>query len=547
MSSLPSPLWTTRTTEVNMTGTWRSQLPNYLNTPSPCHNACPVNGNIATWIQQVKAQDYQGAWLTLMDNNPFPAIAGRICHHPCETPCNRKDLDEPIAICSLERFVGDMALEQQWAIPPSAEQKSQKVAIVGGGPSGLSAAYQLKRRGYQVTLFEAQPSLGGLMRYGIPSYRLSDAVLDGEIQRILDLGVEVQSGTGALDIERVKALKSEFDAVYLAIGAKRSKKLPILDYDQSWVIDSAEFLAKTNSGVEISMGAHLVVIGGGSAAMDVARTARRLGKEVTVLSLESEAMMPAQREEVVEAQEESVRFETGAMLQSVAADASGELTLNCIRVEFEAGAVRGQFKVSPIPGSEFSLTANVIVPALGQEVEMEHWTQLSNGQGPVVAIDAQYQTAIPGVFAGGDFASLDRFVTQAVGMGKRAAQAIVRYLNSDTTSAATTKQEVPFKAINTYYHPLDARQKQGHEAIEDRLDNFVEVQRSLDEAQAVSEASRCFSCGNCIFCDNCYYYCPDMAITKLERGYEVKTDYCKGCGLCAAECPTGTIIMKEEV
>ncbi len=539
MNKLPSPLWTTRTTEVNMTGTWRSELPVYLDTPSPCQNACPVNGDIATWIQQVKAKDYHAAWLTLMDNNPFPSIAGRICHHPCESPCNRKDMDEAVAICSLERFVGDVALDEHWAIPEAGITRKEKIAVVGGGPSGLSAAYQLRRRGYAVTLFEAHENLGGLMRYGIPSYRLAKSVLDGEIKRIIDLGVDVKSGLGEMDADAVQKLREEFDAVYLAIGAGRSKKLPGLDYSQPWVMDSAKFLAATNMGEPVQLGDHVVVIGGGSAAMDVARTARRLDKQVSVLSLEPEALLPAQREEVVEAVEEGVRFFDQAMLQTVKAHAGGVLELSCIRVEFEAGTVRGQFKVTPIAGSEFKLEANAIVPALGQEVALDTWSALSAEDSPVIPIDSHHRTRMEGVFAGGDLASLDRFVTQAIGMGKRAARDIEHYFNQSLTAATAGQPEVPYQAINTHYQSEARREIQGAELLEERLKSFVEVQRGLSAEQAATEADRCFSCGHCIFCDNCYFYCPDMAITKLEHGLRGQNRLLQGLRTVRRGMPNG--------
>jgi len=545
MTDTPSPLWTTRTTEINNTGTWRSLLPDYRSTPSPCHNACPVHGNIAVWIQQLKAKDYHSAWLTLMENNPFPAIAGRICHHPCEIPCNRRELDEPVAICDLERFIGDIALDEGWAVPETALTRKERIAVIGGGPSGLSAAYQLRRRGYAITLFEARDRLGGLMRYGIPAYRLSRAVLDAEIQRIVETGVQVRTGSGFIDLDAVISMREEFDAVYLAIGAGISRRLPGMDYSRPRVIDSADYLAAANSGEPIETGQHIVVVGGGSAAMDVARTARRLGRQVSVLSLEQEAQMPAQREEVQEALEEAVTLIDGTMLKSVIADVAGMLELECVRVEFEPGTGNGEFQITPVEGTEFRLNADAVVTAIGQQVELEQWSALSSGNSPVIDIDTSCRTAIKGVFAGGDFTTLDRFVTRAVGMGKHAAGGIEAYLGGKST-AVTEQKTVPYRAINTWYHPQGKRERQNSIAPEERLKGFAEAQHGLTVAQALAEADRCFSCGNCIFCDNCYFYCPDMAITRLENGYEVKTDFCKGCGLCAAECPTGTIVMQEE-
>ncbi len=546
MNEMPSPLWTNKTSLMRMTGTWRSALPEYRDVPSPCLGACPVDSRIAEWVRQVENGDYYGAWLTLVDNNPFPAIAGRICHHPCESACNRQYLDETVGICSLERFVGDMALAEGWQFPEPAASRNESIAIVGGGPAGLSAAYQLRRHGYRVVLFEQRDQLGGLLRYGIPAYRLEKEIVDGEIQRIIDLGVEVKLQAEITDSQVLQSLGDEYDAVYLATGASRPKVLPGLDYSQPWVVDSAAFLAATNAGEACELGERLVVIGGGSAAMDVARTARRLGKSVTVLSLEPEELLPAQRIEVDEALEEGVKFVCGAMMQSLSVEGD-YLALNCIRVDFRQGDTRGAFSVEPIGGSAFVLPADAVIPSIGQDADLSRWSNLLKSDGPVVQTDDRWQTATPGIFAGGDLASMDRFVTQAIGMGKQAADEIGLSINPRHSPAVhLSGPEISFSRINIDYHPTAERNRQTLAEVTARLQSFDEVQQPLGKAAAKAEAARCFSCGTCIYCDNCFFYCPDMAIIRLERGYEVRTDYCKGCGLCVAECPTGSIFMREE-
>lgn len=544
--TIPSPLWTTQSTEGRLTGTWRSAMPAYHTSPSPCLNACPVDGRIAEWIHQLLEGDVHGAWTTLVDNNPFPSIAGRICHHPCEAACNRQHHDETVGICSLERYVGDRALAEGWAFPKPAENRTESVAVVGGGPAGLSAAYQLRRLGFKVTLYEARGELGGLLRHGIPAYRLDKAILDAEIGRILDLGVEVVTNAEIEDADALEALRADHHAVYLATGATRSKVLPVLDYARPYVVDSADFLAATNAGKGCDLGRRILVIGGGSAAMDVARTARRLGREVTVLALERQDQLPAQDVEVVEAREEGVEFVTGAMLQSVEETKDG-LALACVKVAFRPGPERGAFTVAPVAGGDFALSADAIIPSIGQDADLARWDALLESADPVLRTDAAWRTSAPGIFAGGDVASMDRFVTRAIGMGKEAAREIALSLAPETARpVAADAPEVGIQNISTAYYPPVARHRQADAAVAERLAGFDEVQTGLDATAAAAEAARCFSCGTCIYCDNCYLYCPDMAITKLERGYAVKSDYCKGCGLCVAECPTGSISMRED-
>ena len=542
------PIWTTGSTEVFKTGTWRAALPQHIRAPSPCHAACPVNGDIADWIGRAREKDYRGAWEVLTRNNPFPAIAGRICHHPCEAACNRVSFDEPLAICKLERFICDLALAEGWTFESPTEQRGERIAVVGAGPSGLSAAFQLARRGYRVTLFESQPKLGGLMRYGIPSYRLARSVLDGEIARIVALGVDVRCGESLASPVDFDKLRKDFDAVYVAVGAHKQKRLKQLDYGEPWVMDGAEYLARSSRGANPVLGKRLVVIGGGSAALDAARSARRAGHEVTILALEKAAQMPGQREEINEALEEGIVLVSGAMLtQATSLDGRG-LRLDCVRVSFEPGAQRGQFTVTPIAESEFALEADAILPSIGQDPDLAAWQGLGSA-GTLLKVDTRQATSVERVYAGGDVSSMARFVTEAIGMGKRAALEIDRVLRSRNADAPVEAEPVvKLDNIATAYYPKQSRPAEHHLDPVQRLKSELEVQLGFDLDVALAETERCFSCGTCIFCDNCVNYCPDLAVKRREDGpgYLVLADYCKGCGLCVKECPTGSMKMVEE-
>ncbi len=546
LNRLPPPTaWTTGSTEVFKTGTWRAQLPHYVAAPSPCLQACPVNGEIARWIGLAHQRDLRGAWDVLAINNPFPAVAGRICHHPCESACNRGAYDESVAICKLERAVGDMALAEGWAHQMPAQERAGHVAIVGGGPSGLSAAYQLRRRGWRVTIYESQPELGGLMRYGIPAYRLSREVLDGEIARIVAMGVRVERRQ-VTSLAQFEQLRASHDAVYLAVGAGRPKRLPQLPLEAPWLIDGADYLARTNAGAPPALGRRLVVIGGGSAALDAARSARRAGHEVTILALERRAQMPAQQAEVDEALEEGITLVDGAMLKSVKPANGSGVVLSCQQVRFEPGAVRGQFTVTPVDGAEFTMAAHAVVTSIGQDPDLLAFAAAVPTARGLLAVDARQGTQADKVWAGGDAASMARFVTEAIGMGKRAAIDIDRALRAEAPGAVAAAPAVAVDAIALHHHPKLERATERVRAPAERLASGVEVQLGLELEQALAEAGRCFSCGTCTNCDNCFHYCPDLAIRRVDGGYQVLTDYCKGCGLCVQECPTGSLVMREE-
>ena len=553
--AVPS-IWTTGLTEVFKTGTWRAALPQHIHAPSPCHAACPVNGDIAEWIGRARARDWRGAWQILTRHNPFPAVAGRICHHPCEAACNRSGFDGSLAICRLERHVGDVALAQGWTFAPIEAPRQERIAIVGGGPSGLSAAFHLRRRGYAVTVFESRPEPGGLMRYGIPAYRLARSVLDGEIARLVALGIDVRCGQSIDTPEDFERLHNEFDAVYLAIGARCQQRLPRLDYTQPWVMDGADYLARANSGAPPALGKRVVVIGGGSAAIDVARSARRARHEVTIVALESASQMPAQREEIAEAMEEGVALVDGAMLTGVGDTGKAGLALECVRVRFEAGAQRGQFTVTPVADEKFSLAADAIITAIGQNPDLAPLRAALESDGALLKVDEYQATSVERVYAGGDVASMARFVTEAIGMGQRAAREIDRMLRGSVQSADRGSDDagagveaepiVELAAINTFYYPRHARTVEQRLDIAHRLESVAEVQIGFEVEQALAESKRCFSCGTCIECDNCVHYCPDLAVKREADGYVVLSDYCKGCGICVKECPTGSMKMIEE-
>jgi NADPH-dependent glutamate synthase beta subunit-like oxidoreductase len=339
--------------------------------------------------------------------------------------------------------------------------------------------------------------------------------------------------------------------VYLAIGARCQQRLPRLDYTRPWVMDGADYLARANCGAAPALGKRVVVIGGGSAAIDVARSARRAGHEVTIVALESASQMPAQREEVAEAMEEGVALVDGAMLTEAIDAGSAGLVLECVRVRFEAGAPRGQFTVTPVANSEFSLAADAIIPAIGQNPDLAPLRAALEVDGALLKADERQATSVERVYAGGDVASMARFVTEAIGMGQRASREIDHVLRgsakgTDAGACVEAEPVVELAAINTFYYLRQARMIEQRLDAAQRLASFAEVQIGFEVEQALAETERCFSCGSCIQCDNCVHYCPDLAVKREAGGYVVLTDYCKGCGICVKECPTGSMKMIEE-
>ena len=523
----------------NHTGTWRTERPVYVDRLPPCNNACPAGEDIQGWLYYAESGEYERAWRELTKNNPLPALMGRVCYHPCEDVCNRGKLDETVSIHAVERFLGDQATKLGWKFEVSAAPTGKHVLVVGAGPSGLSAAFHLTRLGHRVTIREAGPLAGGMMRFGIPKYRLPRDVLDAEIQRILDMGIRLELNTRVDDI--ASALREGgFDAAFLAVGAHVGKRTEIPAPDATRILDAVSVLRGLETGAPLQLGRRVVIYGGGNTALDVARTAKRLGAtEALVVYRRTREQMPAHDFELQEALDEGVMVRWLNTIKRV-----DDTTVTVEKMKLDAQGF-------PQPTGEFeTIEADTLVLALGQDVDLSLLDKvpgltIANG---VVKVDGNMMTGFPGIFAGGDMVPSERTVTVAVGHGKKAARNIDAWLRGAAAAVAEKHAAASFDALNSWYYADAPKTVQPVLDVIRRQSNFDEVQGGLDESNALYEARRCLSCGNCFECDNCYGVCPDNAVIKLGPGkrYEINYEYCKGCGLCAAECPCGAIKMDAE-
>ena len=526
------------TSLANLTGTWRTSRPVYLDRLPPCNNACPAGENIQGWLFHAESGDYEQAWRVLTESNPLPAVMGRVCYHPCEGACNRGQLDSAVGINSVERFLGDEAIKQGWRFDAPAAASGKRVLVVGAGPSGLSAAYHLARMGHQVEIHEAGPLAGGMMRFGIPKYRLPREVLDAEVARIVDLGVTLKLNTKVENIEQ--SMKQHgFDAAFLAVGAHIGKRAFIPSGDAAHIIDAVSVLRSMEGEDKPMLGRKVIVYGGGNTAIDVARSVKRMGAEPIVVYRRTRDKEPAHDFEIEEALQEGVMIK---WLSTIKQADAGVITVEKMALD-EKGY--------PQPTGEFeTLEADSVVLALGQDVDLsllEGASGLEIKDG-TVQVSPNMMTGHPGIFAGGDMVPSERTVTVAVGHGKKAALNINAWLNNTTYQPAPKHELAGFDKLNPWYYSDADKTVRPMLDIIRRQTSFDEVQGGLDETNALFEARRCLSCGNCFECDNCYGVCPDNAVIKLGPGkrFEFNYDYCKGCGMCATECPCGAIKMEPE-
>jgi len=522
------------------TGAHRSRKPVYMDFLPPCNHACPAGEDIQAWLALAQDGLYEAAFQKLIENNPFPAIHGRVCYHPCETACNRAYTDQEVSIHAVERFLGDMAMEKGWKPEFTAPAGGKKVLVIGGGPSGLSAAYHLTRLGHEVEIREAGPVAGGMIHFGIPAYRMPRKELQQEIKRVEDMGVKITCNHRVEDVFKEKA-EGGFDAVFIAIGAHLGKKIDIPSRDAGKMLDAVSFLRSVENGEDVKLGRKVAIYGGGNTAMDAARTAKRLGaEEAVIIYRRDRANMAAHEFEADEAIEEGVKIN---WLRTIK-----EIDATTFKVEVMAIDENGR----PQPTGEIEeLEADSLIMAVGQDTDTGFLKSIEGIEfewdGTVIVND-HMMTGAEGIFAGGDMVPSERSVTIATGHGKKAARYIDGWLRDEPYIPADKHPIVDHEKLRLWYRTEAPKSAQGELPAEQRTASFDEILQGLSEKEALFEAKRCLSCGNCFECDGCYGSCPEDAIIKLGKGKRYLYDYdkCTGCASCYEQCPCYAIEMVNE-
>ena len=556
--------------EWNRTGTWRYLRPRFDNKISPCNESCPAGQDIEGAMVLIGQGKVLEAWDLFQEESPFPGVCGRVCYHPCESSCNRGEFDEAVSINALERFMADMAFKHGRRVTVKKEKKEEKVAVIGSGPAGMTCAYHLARMGYGVTVFEALPVLGGMLRVGIPEYRLPKKILEGEIDRILELGVTTEVNTRFGESLQQKDLK-EYAAVFFALGNHVSKKLGVSGEDEDWAMSGVEFLRKVSLGKEVPLGKKVVIIGGGNTAIDDARTALRLGAKPSILYRRTREEMPAFPAEIQEAEEEGIEISFLVSPVRLLVE-RGQKKLECVKNRLGPPDEDGRRRPVEVKGSNYFIEVDQVLTAIGEDADLAALPKKLGVQDSIIPTDERGATKLEGTFAGGDIIHQPHTVVHAIGSGKRAAifidcflrkqkwegvfdsirlgergnLSMRRYLTEEKERPPLSPKTVLLKDLNIDYFEHKKRKKTSRLPMGRRQGTFEEVNLGFPEETAVAEAQRCFNCGVCNLCDNCYIFCPDVAIRKENGNNVIDYDHCKGCGICVEECPRDAMVMEEE-
>lgn len=524
------------------TGSVRKFRPEYVHFLAPCNHACPAGENIQAWLSLAQEGRVEEAWRKLTEENPLPAIHGRVCYHPCESSCNRKDLDSSVSIHAVERFLGDEALENNWQFTPILNSTGKKIMIVGAGPSGLSAAYHLRKLGHDVTIFEAGPVAGGMMNFGIPAYRMPRNILQAEIDRISNFGVEIVLNHKVTNILEEKQLGG-FDAVFVAIGAHISKKVDIPAQEANKILDAVSFLKEADEDGENKplLGRRVAIYGGGNTAMDAARTAKRLGaEEAMIIYRRDREHMPAHDFEADEALSEGVKIHWLSTIKNMD---NSSITVEKMNVVDGKAVPTGEFE---------TLEADSLILAVGQEADTDFLKNIEGitfkEDGTTVDVNAAMMTGYTGIFAGGDMVPSERTVTIATGHGKKAARNIDAWLKNTTYEKPENNPLIKIDKLQIWFKTNAQAIQQEHLPIEQAVESFDEIVAGYTKQEAIYEAQRCLSCGNCFECDSCFGACPEGAIFKngKDLGYTINYDKCTGCGVCVEQCPCHAMDLVTE-
>ena len=536
------------------------KCPIYVKQVPPCTAGCPAGEDIRGFHNLLTGDEksdnkWDAAWYRIVDTNPFPAIMGRICPHPCESTCNRQHREESIGINAVEQAIGEHGIEAELKLPQAGPDTGKRVAVIGAGPAGLSVAYQLRRKGHAVTIYDFNEKPGGMMLYGIMGYRVDRKVLDAEVGKIIDLGIETKMGIRVGTDISLEQLEKDYDAVFIGVGAQIGRSLPIEGFSKRPETTNAiDFLRNYElQGDDFKIGKKVVVIGDGNVAMDVARLARRMGSESTIISAVPREEMNCYPDEFDDAIEEGAKIEYLVGTFEVLESKNGVQGVKCAKmVKKEKGEEGWDAKIPfmryKATGDVFEIESDMIVASIGQTTDMNGFENTINENDSLLKLDKYFRVkGKENVFGGGDALKID-LITTAVGHGRKAADSIDAFLQGKNMPEAPYREVINVKKqdLNYFFHSNQTRRR--HQVAENIVGNHNEVLEALTKEQAIEESKRCMSCGLCFDCKQCSSFCPQEAISRYKDnpiGEVMYTHYtkCVGCHLCALVCPTGYIQM----